>query len=113
MLLAGIIFFPFRVKGSSFLRDGDGFNQAWPIMVYIGQYIRDVFHSGLPIRKFDFTIGLGESVFSSLSWFGFGDIFNLLSAFGTAETMDVVFIVIVLLKLYTAGITFSWYAIRA
>lgn len=110
-LLAGVIFFPFRMKGSSFLRDGDGFNQAWPIMVYIGQYIRDVFHSGLPLRRFDFTIGLGESVFSSLSWFGFGDIFNLLSAFGTAETMDIVFIVIVLLKLYTAGITFSWYAV--
>lgn len=112
VLLAGVIFFPFRMKGSSFLRDGDGFNQFWPAMVYIGQYIRDVFHSGLPLRRFDFTIGLGESVFSSLSYYGFGDIFNLFSAFGTTETMDIVFIVIVLLKLYTAGLTLSWYVMH-
>ena len=103
-----IIFIPFWIKGNSFIRKGDGFNQTYPALIYIGNYIRR-FLNGIGLQEFDFNVGLGESVVVPLNALGFGDVFTLLSAFIKPQFTAYLFSVLVCLKLYFSGITFSFY----
>ena len=106
-----VIFMPFLLKGNGFIRDGDGFNQTYPVLIYIGNYLRDWILHGFCIKEFDFTLGLGEGIIPALSWLGFGDIFTLISVFVKPERTDILFTFIVLLKLYVSGITYSLFCI--
>ena len=108
-ILSLLIFLPFFLRGNGFIRDGDGYNQTYPVLIYVGKYLREWFFGGFRIRDFDFSLGLGEGVISALSWLGFGDIFTLLSAFVAPEHTEQLFNVVVLLKLYASGVTFSLY----
>lgn len=108
-ILSFVIFLPFFLRGNGFIRDGDGYNQTYPVLIYIGKYLREWFAGGFQIKDFDFSLGLGEGVVSALSWLGFGDVFTLLSAFVAPEHTEQLFNIIILLKLYVSGITFSLY----
>ena len=110
IMISVIIFSPFIIKGNSFIRDGDGFNQTYPVLIYIGKYLRELVKSGFSTSNFDFTLGLGEDIITSLTWLGFGDIFTLLAAFFPAEKTAYLFSFIVVLKLYCSGATFAIYS---
>lgn len=103
-----IIFSSFILKRNSLVRSADGFDQTYPVLVYIGQYLRDLLQNG-QIKQYDFRLGFGESVITSISWLGFGDIFTLLSVFVPKEYTEYLFDFIVLLKIYLSGVTFSFY----
>lgn len=111
ILFAGFIFLSFILKGNSFVRAADGFDQTYPVLVYIGEYLRDVLRNGFPIKQYDFSLGFGESIITSISWLGFGDIFTIFSVFVPKEYTEYLFDFIILLKLYFSGITFSCYCI--
>lgn len=106
-----IVFLPFLLKGNSFIRDGDGFNQTYPVLIYIGNYLKELLQKGLRLKQFDFTLGLGEGIIPALSWLGFGDIFTLISVFVKPEKTDMLFSFIVSLKIYMSGITYSFFCI--
>lgn len=108
-IISVIIFLPFIIKGNSFIRDGDGFNQTYPVLIYIGKYLRELWQGGFNAKNFDFTLGLGEDVITSLTWLGFGDVFTILSAFCPAEMAAYLFSFIVLLKMYCSGAAFAAY----
>lgn len=108
-LIAGVIFLPFFLRGNSFVRSGDGFNQTYPVLIYIGRYIREWINSGFKLKQFDFSLGLGDGVVSALSWLGFGDVFTIAAALAKPEWTVWIFNCIVLLKFYASGITFSIY----
>ena len=108
-LIAGVIFLPFFLRGNSFIRSGDGFNQTYPVLIYIGRYIREWINSGFKLKQFDFSLGLGDGVVSALSWLGFGDVFTIAAALAKPEWTVWIFNCIVLLKFYASGITFSIY----
>lgn len=110
-ILSFVIFLPFFLRGNGFIRDGDGYNQTYPVLIYIGKYLREWVSDGFQIKDFDFSLGLGEGVISALSWLGFGDVFTLLSAFVAPEHTEQLFNIIILLKLYASGITFSLYCL--
>ncbi|WP_455615420.1 YfhO family protein [Eisenbergiella sp.] len=101
-----IIFSSFILKRNSLIRSADGFDQTYPVLVYIGEYIRDFFRSG-QIKQYDFRLGFGESIITSISWLGFGDIFTLLSVFIPKEYTEYLFDFIVVFKMYLSGVTFS------
>lgn len=109
ILICIIIFMPFLIKGNSFIRDGDGFNQTYPVLIYIGRYLREWVQNGLKFKSFDFTLGLGEDVITSLTWLGFGDVFTVISAFFPADKTAYLFSFIVILKLYCSGAAFAAY----
>lgn len=109
VILSFLIFLPFVLRGNGFIRDGDGYNQTYSVLIYIGKYLREWMTSGFQVKDFDFSLGLGEGVISALSWLGFGDIFTVLSAFVSPEYTEQLFNCIVLLKMYASGVTFSLY----
>lgn len=108
-LIASIVFLAFILKGKSFIWATDGFNQTYPVLIYIGEYLREWIREGFKIKEFDFSLGLGEGVISALSCSGFGDVFTLFSVFVRPEWSACLFNLIVLFKFYAAGITFSIY----
>ena len=56
-LIASIVFLAFILKGKSFIWATDGFNQTYPVLIYIGEYLREWIREGFKIKEFDFALG--------------------------------------------------------
>lgn len=109
-----IIFALIRIlKQFSFINTGDGFNQFYLSMVYIGKYLRSIVINLLRgifvVPQFDFTIGLGEGIIPALNYYGFGDPFMLISAAFPVKYSAYAYTMIILLKIYVSGIGFIYY----
>ena len=105
-----VVFFPFWLKGNSLVNLADGYNQYYPIWTYAGKYFRECLQGN--IKEFDFSIGYGEGIIPYLNYYGFGDIFLLLSVFFSEKWSALGFSLTVVLKIYFCGVTFSNYAKR-
>jgi uncharacterized membrane protein YfhO len=107
----GLWVLPFLLRGNGSISLGDGFNQYYPAFVYIGNYIRNTVSSFFinGIGQFDFRIGLGDDVFATLNYYGFGDILSSLSALAPLKYAELVFSGVLLLRYYLCGFTFIIY----
>lgn len=115
-LVSFLSFFFFLINGKTFIAGADGFNQYYPTYYYIGKYIRN--YASVAFRRkqlptYDFNIGFGGDIISTLNYYGFGDVFNVTSAFFPGKYSTIGYTFTVLLKLYISGISFSQYAIHA
>ena len=101
------------LKQFSFINTGDGFNQNYLFVVYIGKYLRSIainfLHGNFVVPQFDFAIGLGEGIIPALNCYGFGDPFMLISAAFPAKYSAYAYTVIILSKIYLSGIGFIYY----
>lgn len=101
-------FFLFLKKGKSMIWNQDGGPQYYPYLVYMGQWLRDTFARALrgdfTLRMFDFSIGLGNDVGSVVRTHPL----EMLSAFVTPAQAQILYSVIILLRLYLAGLAFSY-----
>ena len=112
---AALVFRVIWSEGLTFIyyyagQEKDGFTQHYTAFAYIGRYIREfvagLFQGQLALKQFDFTLGYGEDVIQSLSFYGFGDPLMLLSALVPAGLVSSFYQVYVLLELWLAGLTF-------
>ena len=110
LICIGIILLPFGLKGKSLIENGDGFNQSFPLFVYIGQWLRACLRG--EIRLFDFRLGLGDDIIYALNWHGFGDITQILSAVVPYEYAEYAYNFVLILKLWLCGISFLIYIER-
>mgnify|MGYP002226681719 CR=1 FL=1 len=62
------------------------------------------------IPTYDFSIGYGADVLNTLHYYVIGDPLNLLAVFVPKEHTEILFHVLVILRIYLAGITFSVFA---
>lgn len=108
LLIWAIAMLPFALRGNSLIGESDSFNQSFPVFVYVGQYIRELFKGN--ITQFDFRLGLGDDVVAALNWHGFGDIFQLISAFVKPENAEQMYEFVMMLKFYCCGIAFLYYS---
>ena len=92
-------FFLFLKKGKSMIWNQDGGPQYYPYLVYMGQWLRDTFARALrgdfTLRMFDFSIGLGNDVGSVVRTHPL----EMLSAFVTPAQAQILYSVIILLRL--------------
>lgn len=96
-----IVFFPL-VNHHSFIRVEDGWNQDYPIFLYYGKQLRRFVHTG-QFSFYDFSIGLGGDMISTLNHNGFGDPLNLLSFFAVGEAAMYLYAFVLFLRMYLAG----------
>lgn len=101
---------PFIQAGKSFVWSADGRNQHFPAMVYIGRYLRQVFFSILDgqakLPLFDLNLSMGGDVIATLNYYGFGNPLYLLSAFVPTKYMEAFYIMLIILRIYLAGLAF-------
>ncbi|WP_160561032.1 YfhO family protein [Parablautia muri] len=105
-----MFFLPFIVRGNSFISGADGFNQTYPAYVYISNYIKELFKSIFAhesISTFDFSIGFGNDIITTLNSYGIGDIFYITAFLSSEPYSEILLTLTVLLKIYMTGISFS------
>ncbi|MCC6095652.1 MAG: YfhO family protein, partial [Eubacterium sp.] len=102
------------VKHKSFLRVPDGLNQYYLGFLYIGRWGRSIFRNLFENHRFqillwDPSIGYGADVPTTFSYC-FWDPFCWISFFIPSRYAEYGYEIMILLKLYTAGLVFSKYA---
>ena len=106
-----IAFLPFMLRRNGLVSEADGFNQAYPIFVYTKQWIEDLGKG--EFKLFDFRIGLGDDVISSLSCHGVFDIISVvLALIFPKELSGFSYNVGMVLKYYFCGVAFIIYIKR-
>lgn len=115
VIMAVIVFFPFIRLGKSLVHAKDGLYQHYNAFVYLGTYIRGIIRNLIDSGKFvipmwEFGIGYGADVITTLSYYVFGDPLALFSVVTPIRYADVMYSILILVRLYLSGIAFCIYA---
>lgn len=117
-LFTGMVAFaPFWVNGRSFIWTSstqDGLEQHYNALMYLGKWGREIIsgllkNHTLEIPLWDFSIGYGSDVITSLHYYAIGDPLNLLSILVPSQYTENLFNFLVLFRVFLAGISFSAY----
>ena len=105
----------FLLNKATFIWSGDGISQHYNALAYYGGYLRDIISNLLEKRQlviptYDFSIGYGADIINTLHYYVIGDPLNLLAVFVSEKYTEVLFHVLVIIRIYLAGITFSVFA---
>ena len=121
-LTAFLVYLPFILNGKSFVfcdvgGGGDGLVQHFNSFVYYGKFLRGIirnliYNHQLVIPMFDLSIGYGQDIVKTLSYYVIGDPFSFLSVFIPVKHAELGYSLLIILRLYLAGIAFSAYARR-
>lgn len=112
LIVAFIVFFTFIINGKSFVWQEDGLWQHYNSLAYFGIWVRDVFRNllsehTLEIPLWDFNIGYGSDIITTLNYYAIGDPLNLLTIFVPSAYTEYLYSALVIFRLYLAGVTFS------
>ena len=105
----------FYRNGKSLICEGDTWRQHLKAAAYYSKWLRGVLYHvfkehSLNLQTFAFGIGYGSDMYPTLQYYALGDILNIFSAFVKTEYIHIYFQVVMILRAYLAGITFSLYA---
>lgn len=105
----------YLVNLRSFMWGVDGLEQYYPYFIYEGQLIREVVGGllagqGLQIPLWSFQLGFGTDIPSTLDVFF--DPLNLLSGLCPERYSEYLFQLLIVVRFYLAGVTFSLFALR-
>lgn len=116
-LISAIVFCWFWVAKRTFVWQGDGWAQHYKALVYWGRYLRSLMRSLLidhsfAIPEWDFAIGEGSDILTTLHYYVIGDPLCLLSAFVPTKYMWILYDLLSLVRMYLAGIVFTLFCFR-
>ena len=104
--MAGL-FLPFLLTGRSFVWVADARTQYYPQMVYLRRYLQELFsglvHGDPGFRFYDLTIGMGEGIIVAARLHRL----DALSALVPLDKVGVFYSLVIVLRLYLAGLAFS------
>ena len=105
-------FLPFVRSGRTLVAYADGYNQYLPVYVYTGRYLRSLLKNIIVYHKiplFDYSIGFGDDIIGTLNYYGFGDIFSLLSGLIPTRYAAYGLSFEIILKYYFSGLSFLYF----
>ncbi len=115
------VYYCFWKNGKSFLwgneSRGDGLQQHYTAFVYFGQWGRELLSNffvshQLVVPTWDFSIGYGSDIVTTLHYYVLGDPLNLVSLITPMGAAEYVFSALVPVRLYLAGLFFSCFCFR-
>ncbi len=113
MFMVFILALTYAFRGFTLIKADDGFNQYYPVYIYVGKYLRNVIKSLLQgdfvLTQFDFQIGLGEEIIPTLNYYGFGNPIYLLSMLIPCKNSELGYAIIIYVHLFLAGISYIKY----
>jgi uncharacterized membrane protein YfhO len=112
-LVCFLVFCWYFLAGRTFIWSGDGWNQHYKALVYYARYMRSiakelVYNHRLVFPEWDFAFGEGNDILQTLHYYVIGDPFAVLSVFVPTRFLWLYYDFMILLRLYLAGITFSY-----
>ena len=99
------MFVTFILKGRSFVWELDGYTQHLKTLMYIRKYYTEAITSG-HLPSYDFNLGFGGNVFTTLTYYGFFDPINQLSILVPFKYTDYLYSFLVVLRVYLSGLSF-------
>lgn len=117
LLTAVLCFWVFVANDKSFVQDSDALHQHLNSLIYYGRWLRGIAGSffsegGFALSLYDFSIGYGSDVVTTMNYYAIGDPLNLLSAFVPVRYTEYLYAFLILLRMYLAGIAFSAYCAK-
>lgn len=108
ILVGFFVFLPYFSQGRSLVSGGDARLQHYPALSYYGSYLRNILKTlwsehRLVIPAWDIGIGYGGDIISTLHYYCLGEPLTLLSVFFSEEHADLCYTILVILRLYLAG----------
>lgn len=115
LLLSIGVFSAFWINDRSFIWSVDGSKQHYPSLVYFGRYLRDTFNNfietgSLQFKMWDNSLGFGGDVLTTLNYYSIGDPLDILAGFVPSNYTEYLYNFLVLLRLYLAGLAFSYFS---
>ena len=119
LLILCCAYYPFWVTGTSLLWGGadlgDGVRQHYTAFVYLGRWGRKLLRgllTGRGVPTWDFSLGYGADILTTLHYYGLGDPFNLISLLTPMAAAEYVLCALIPVRLYLAGVFFSRFCFR-
>lgn len=102
-------------NGKTLICQGDTWRQHLKAAAYYSKWLRGIFYHivhdhSLSFQNFAFGMGYGSDLYPTLQYYALGDVLNLFSTFVKTEHIHIYFQIVMILRAYLAGITFSLYA---
>lgn len=112
IITAYLIFFWFLTSHRTLIWRQDGWIQHYRSLIYYSKYLRSIIkgillNHELVIPNWDFSIGQGSDILSTLHYYTIGDPLSIFSVFFSEENMYLYYDAAVILRIYFAGIVFS------
>ena len=113
LLTAAAVFSWYLFTGKTLIWSMDGWNQHYKALIYYAAYLRQILHTllteyRLVIPAWNPFIGEGSDILSTLHYYVIGDPINILSVLAGTEYMYLMYSFLIILRLYLAGISFSF-----
>ena len=113
-IIATFLYMRFYMNGKSVVWSHDGVPQHLNSLAYYGRYLRGILKSifidhKLSISMWDLHIGYGSDIITTLHYYVIGDPLALLSVFFPSSKTELLYTILIFLRIYLAGIAFSRY----
>lgn len=117
ILVGSIAFSPFWINERSFIwvaETKDGLQQHYNVLMYLGKWGREILYNlfvshKIEIPVWDFSIGYGSDIITTLHYYGLGDPLTLLSIIVPSKYTEQLYNLLVIFRLFLSGIAFSYY----
>lgn len=111
-IISFFIYYQFAGNGKSLVWSHDGIPQHLNSLAYYGRYLRKALYTvfiehKLELPMWDMNIGYGSDILTTLHYYVIGDPLTLLSVFAPADKTEFLYEVLIFLRIYLAGISFS------
>ncbi len=112
LVCAALCYFWFIINKKTLIVNSDGWRQHFAAFVYFGKYGREILETLFETHKFvlpqwDFSIGLGSDILTTLHFYTIGDPLDLLSIACPAKYAAYLYSLLSLFRLYLAGLSFG------
>ena len=104
-------FIQFALQHKEFMIEYDSIAEYLTVLIYWGKYLREflnnlfINHSFI-LPQWDFSIGLGADILTTLHWYIIGEPLNLLAVFFKPESTHHLYNFLLFFRLYLSGIAF-------
>lgn len=117
ILMCVLVFMPFISANKTFVCEYDGFRQHYKALMYYGQWLRSIarsllFDHKLVIPMWNFSLGQGSDVITTLHYYAVGDPLNILSIFVSSKYTYYLYDALILLRIYLSGLFFSMFCYK-
>ena len=113
-VLAACLAGPYMLRGKSLVNSGDGMMQHIKALDYYGRWLRSIgrriMQGDFSLPAYSFAFGYGGDVITTLHYYAVGDPLALLSVFFDTAHIVYLYNVLIVLRLYLAGIAFLFFA---
>lgn len=95
---------------------GDGLVQHFNFLVYYGSWLRQILRNIFidhtwSIPTYDLSFGLGDDIVTSLNYYALGEPWNIFAVFFTPQNTEILYNLLVIVRLYLAGLAFYRYCL--